>query len=93
MTYSNVVSFYNPITMQKIKEFQTPTQINSAHLHPHLKYFVAGGHDFKIYKFDYDTGAEVDSYKGIYYVIRNYVIKFRYVIIYNYVIILYYVIF
>ena len=64
MTYSNVVSFYNPITMQKIKEFQTPTQINSAHLHPHLKYFVAGGHDFKIYKFDYDTGAEVDSYKG-----------------------------
>ena len=66
MTYSNVVSFYNPITMQKIKEFQTPTQINSAHLHPHLKYFVAGGHDFKIYKFDYDTGAEVDSYKGIF---------------------------
>ena len=76
MTYSNVVSFYNPITMQKIKEFQTPTQINSAHLHPHLKYFVAGGHDFKIYKFDYDTGAEVDSYKGKKQLrIDNYVIR------------------
>ena len=66
MTYSNIVSFYNPNTMQKIKEFQTPTQINSAHLHPHLKYFVAGGHDFKIYKFDYETGVECDSYKGFY---------------------------
>ena len=51
--------------MSKIKEFQTPTQINSAHLHPQLKYFVAGGHDFKIYKFDYETGQECDSYKGM----------------------------
>jgi len=64
MSFSNMVAFYNPLDMTKIKEFQTPTQINSAHLHPHLKYFVCGGHDFKIYKCDYDTGAEVDSYKG-----------------------------
>jgi len=64
LTYANTVAFYDPFTMQKMKEFQTPTQINSAHLHPQLKYFVAGGHDFKIYKFDYETGAEVDSYKG-----------------------------
>ena len=53
--------------MTKIKEFQTPTQINSAHLHPQLKYFVAGGHDFKIYKFDYETGQECDSYKGMFF--------------------------
>jgi serine-threonine kinase receptor-associated protein len=64
LTYANTVAFYDPFTMTKMKEFQTPTQINSAHLHPQLKYFVAGGHDFKIYKFDYETGAEVDSYKG-----------------------------
>jgi len=64
MSFSNTVAFFNPLDMTKIKEFQTPTQINSAHLHPHLKYFVCGGHDFKIYKCDYDTGAEVDSYKG-----------------------------
>ena len=67
LTYANTVAFYEPFSMQKMKEFQTPTQINSAHLHPQLKYFVAGGHDFKIYKFDYETGAEVDSYKGRWY--------------------------
>ena len=65
LTYANTVAFYDPVSMIKMKEFQTPTQINSAHLHPQLKFFVAGGHDFKIYKFDYETGAEVDSYKGI----------------------------
>ena len=64
LTFSNTVAFYNPIEMTKIKDFQTPTQINSAHLHPHKKYFVCGGHDFKIYKCDFETGAEVDSYKG-----------------------------
>jgi len=64
LTYANTVAFYDPVSMIKMKEFQTPTQINSAHLHPQLKFFVAGGHDFKIYKFDYETGAEVDSYKG-----------------------------
>ena len=64
LTYANTVAFYDPLSMTKIKEFQTPTQINSAHLHPQLKYFVAGGHDFKIYKFDYETGQECDSYKG-----------------------------
>merc|ERR1712156_744885 len=64
LTYANTVAFYDPLSMAKIKEFQTPTQINSAHLHPQLKYFVAGGHDFKIYKFDYETGQECDSYKG-----------------------------
>ena len=67
LTYANTVAFYDPLSMTKIKEFQTPTQINSAHLHPQLKYFVAGGHDFKIYKFDYETGQECDSYKGLIY--------------------------
>ena len=64
MSFSNNVAFYDPVTMHKLKEFQAPTQINSAHLHPHQKYFVCGGHDFKIYKCDYETGKEVDSYKG-----------------------------
>lgn len=69
LSFSNTVAFYNPMDMTLIKEFQTPTQINSAHLHPQLKYFVCGGHDFKIYKCDFETGAEVDSYKGKYMVL------------------------
>jgi len=36
-----------------------PTQVNSASLHPDCTIFVCGGEDFKMYKFDYNTGAEL----------------------------------
>jgi len=64
MSYSNMVSFWNPHEMTMIKEFPTKTQVNSAHLHPNSEHFVFGGADFKIYKCDYKTGSVEDSYKG-----------------------------
>lgn len=36
-----------------------PTLIASASLHPDKQIFVAGGEDFKMYKFDYITGNEI----------------------------------
>jgi len=45
--------------LTKIKEFTVPTQVNSASLHPDATMFVCCGEDFKMYKFDYNTGAEL----------------------------------
>lgn len=36
-----------------------PAPINSASLHPDKDFFVAGGEDFKLYKFDYSTKEEL----------------------------------
>lgn len=36
-----------------------PAQAYSASLHPDKNVFVAGGEDFKIYKFAYDDGKEM----------------------------------
>ena len=36
-----------------------PAQAYSASLHPDKSVFVAGGEDFKIYKFAYDDGKEL----------------------------------
>ena len=36
-----------------------PAQAYSASLHPDKNVFVAGGEDFKIYKFAYDDGKEL----------------------------------
>lgn len=47
------------VRLTKIKEFMVPTQVNSASLHPDCTIFVCGGEDFKMYKFDYNTGAEI----------------------------------
>ncbi|XP_025096850.1 serine-threonine kinase receptor-associated protein-like [Pomacea canaliculata] len=64
LTYGQFIAFYNSETLEKIKEFEAPAPINSASLHPCEKFFVAGGEDFKMYKFDYETGAEIESFKG-----------------------------
>ena len=36
-----------------------PCQINTASLHQDKKVFVCGGEDFKVYKFEYETGTEL----------------------------------
>ena len=38
---------------------EAPAPINSASLHPEKDFFVAGGEDFKLYKFDYGTKEEL----------------------------------
>lgn len=42
-----------------IKTVDAPATINSASLHPEKDFFVAGGEDFKLYKFDYSTMEEL----------------------------------
>lgn len=62
VAHGNQVSFWDAATLNKIREFPIPTIINSASLHPYKSIFVAGGDDFKMYKFDYTTGSEIGKY-------------------------------
>ncbi|KAK3098632.1 hypothetical protein FSP39_021396 [Pinctada imbricata] len=64
ITHGSCTSFWDPERYEKIKEVVAPTQINSASLHTSKKTFVCGGEDFKMYKFDYETGEELESFKG-----------------------------
>lgn len=64
VTYAKTISFWDAERMEEIKSFEAPTSIFSASLHPSKSCFVAGGDDFKLYKFDYESGKELESYKG-----------------------------
>ncbi|KAL3221488.1 hypothetical protein MRX96_029385 [Rhipicephalus microplus] len=64
VTHGHMVSTWSTETLEKMKEFQIPSQVNSASLLPDKSVFVCGGEDFKMYKFEYETGAELDSFKG-----------------------------
>lgn len=64
VTSGCVTSFWNTETFEKIKEFEAPTPLNSASLHHQKNVFVCGGEDFKMYKYDYETGTEIESSKG-----------------------------
>ncbi|XP_044252957.1 serine-threonine kinase receptor-associated protein [Tribolium madens] len=64
VTHSNHVTFLDSESLNKIREFSVPTTVNSASLHPDKTIFVAGGDDLKVYKFDYTTGNEIESFKG-----------------------------
>ena len=48
--------------LELIKSFEAPTPIFSASLHPSKSCFVAGGDDFKLYKFDYESGKELGEH-------------------------------
>ncbi|KAK2832132.1 hypothetical protein Q7C36_015594 [Tachysurus vachellii] len=64
ITYGRTIAFYNAQTLDLIKTVDAPASIHSASLHPDKDFFVAGGDDFKLYKFDYTTKEEMESYKG-----------------------------
>ncbi|XP_002732021.1 serine-threonine kinase receptor-associated protein-like [Saccoglossus kowalevskii] len=64
ITHGKSISFYKTDSLEKLKSYEAPTPVYSASLHPEKLCFVAGGEDFKIYKFDYETGQELESYKG-----------------------------
>lgn len=48
--------------MDPIKSFEAPATINSASLHPEKEFLVAGGEDFKLYKYDYNSGEELGEF-------------------------------
>lgn len=88
-TYENIIFliFKFPIRLTKIKEFAVPTQVNSASLHPDCNMFVCGGEDFKMYKFDYNTGAELGEICHVYINYINITIlinKMINIIVYNF---------
>ncbi|KAG5669676.1 hypothetical protein PVAND_017559 [Polypedilum vanderplanki] len=58
------ISFFEMETFRMIKEIVVPTRIADASVHPDKLTVVCGGEDFKIYKFDYITGNEIESFKG-----------------------------
>ena len=62
--HGQIVSFWDVESCELIKQFDVPTQINSASLHPTKSEFVCGGEDFKMYKYDFETGQERESFKG-----------------------------
>lgn len=64
VAYSNKVAFWDISSFQLVKEFEIVSQVNSASLHPNQQVFVCGGEDFKMYKFDFNSGNELESFKG-----------------------------
>lgn len=50
--------------MEVQREVTVPTAVYSASLHPDRSVFICGGEDFKMYKFDYNTNVEIESFKG-----------------------------
>lgn len=64
VTHGHAVSTWSTETFEKMKEFQIPSQVNSASLLADKSVFVCGGEDFKMYKFEYETGMELESFKG-----------------------------
>ncbi len=59
------IFFFNfNCSFEKIKEYQVPSTVHSASLHKSRSVFVCGGEDFKMYKMDYATGQELESFKG-----------------------------
>ncbi|XP_017040638.1 serine-threonine kinase receptor-associated protein [Drosophila ficusphila] len=64
IAHGSSISFWEIDTLKKLKEVKVPTNVASASLHPDKHVFVCGGEDFKMYKFDYITGNEIESFKG-----------------------------
>ncbi|CAG0916841.1 unnamed protein product [Notodromas monacha] len=59
VAHGNFASFFNVDSLEKLQEVRVPSTVNSASLHPDKTVFVCGGIDFKMYKFDYSSGAEI----------------------------------
>jgi serine-threonine kinase receptor-associated protein len=64
VAYSNKVAFFDADSLNQIGEYTIPSPVNSASLHPDKTIFVAGGDDLKVYKYDYQSGIEIESFKG-----------------------------
>jgi len=62
--YGNNVAFWDLNSFEKVNDFELPSQVNSAALHPDKSVFVSGGENFLMYKHDYMTGMEIESFKG-----------------------------
>ncbi|XP_041978551.1 serine-threonine kinase receptor-associated protein [Aricia agestis] len=64
VAYGTNVAFYSTDTIRKMREWAVPTKCYSASLAPARAAFVAAGEDLKVYKYDYNTGTELECNKG-----------------------------
>ncbi|CAG0880441.1 unnamed protein product [Darwinula stevensoni] len=64
LTYGNHAAFWDLTKFEKVREIRIPTRVHSASLHPARTVFVCGGEDFKMYKYNFSDGSEVESFKG-----------------------------
>jgi len=64
VAWGNTVTFCDSFTLEKTKEVKVPTLVYSASLLKENKIFVCGGEDLKLYKYNYDTGEEIENFKG-----------------------------
>lgn len=51
-------------SLEPIKSFEAPATINSVSLHPEKELFCCRWRSFKLYKYFYNGGEELESYKG-----------------------------
>jgi len=58
------VIFLDANRFERIKEVNIPSPTYTASLHQDRDIFVCGGEDLKLYKFDYQTGLEIENFKG-----------------------------
>lgn len=52
-------------SLQPIKSTQLNCRVHSASLHPSKERFVAGGLDFYLHVFDYNSGNEIGMREGV----------------------------
>jgi len=58
------VSFFSTDSWELVKDFETPTPVYAASYLPDRNIFVCGGEDFKMYKYEYSSGEELEAVKG-----------------------------
>ncbi|XP_003740623.1 serine-threonine kinase receptor-associated protein-like [Galendromus occidentalis] len=64
ITMDRKVTFWSTVNYQMMREFELPCKMYAASLHSAGEFFVCGGDDFKMYKMNYETGEEIESFKG-----------------------------
>lgn len=64
VAHGQTVSFYNANNLDLIRKVSVPSVVYTASLLLSNKIFICGGEDFKLYKYNFETGTEIDSFKG-----------------------------
>jgi len=64
VAYGNTVAFYNALSLELTKQYELKAPVYAASLSPNKKFFVTGGEDCFLRKFDYETGNELECNKG-----------------------------
>ena len=62
-SYSSIVIFVVfHCSLSKLQSFEMPSEMNTATFHPTAREFVCGGLDFRIYKYNFETGVELGKF-------------------------------